>query len=186
MVITAKMVKDLRDSTGAGMMDAKTALVESNGDFEAASDWLKQKGLVKAQKKSGRIAAEGVIGVRVDRGNASIVEVNCETDFVAKNSEFQEMVRSLLEASKNVVIKNAHKIISQIRLHKEEYEINNLTKAVEVAEKALNSTLDFVKEGLTEVEIKSFLMQQLLKYIVGIFLMVWKTIKKKLKQYILL
>ena len=103
MVITAKMVKDLRDSTGAGMMDAKTALVESNGDFEAASDWLKQKGLVKAQKKSGRIAAEGVIGVRVDRGNASIVEVNCETDFVAKNSEFQEMVRSLLETSKNVV-----------------------------------------------------------------------------------
>ena len=88
------------------MMDAKTALVESNGDFEAASDWLKQKGLVKAQKKSGRIAAEGVIGVRVDRGNASIVEVNCETDFVAKNIEFQEMVRSLLEASKNVVSLN--------------------------------------------------------------------------------
>ncbi len=106
MVITAKMVKDLRDSTGAGMMDAKTALVESNGDFEAASDWLKQKGLVKAQKKSGRIAAEGVIGVRVDGGNASIVEVNCETDFVAKNSEFQDMVRSLLEASKNVVSLN--------------------------------------------------------------------------------
>ena len=100
------MVKDLRDSTGAGMMDAKTALVESNGDFDAASDWLKQKGLAKAQKKSGRIAAEGVIGVRVDRGNASIVEVNCETDFVAKNSEFQEMVRSLLEASKNVVSLN--------------------------------------------------------------------------------
>ena len=106
MVITARMVKDLRESTGAGMMDAKTALVESNGDFEAASDWLKQKGLAKAQKKSGRIAAEGVIGVRVDRGNASIVEVNCETDFVAKNSEFQEMVRSLLEASKNVVSLN--------------------------------------------------------------------------------
>ena len=106
MVITAKMVKDLRDSTGAGMMDAKTALVESNGDFEVASDWLKQKGLAKAQKKSGRIAAEGVIGVRVARGNASIVEVNCETDFVAKNSEFQELVRSLLEASKNVISLN--------------------------------------------------------------------------------
>ena len=73
-------------------------------------------------------------------------------------------MQAITNASKNVVIKNAHKIISQIRLHKEEYEINNLTKAVEVAEQALNNTLDFVKEGLTEVEIKSFLMQQLLKF----------------------
>ena len=102
MVITAKMVKDLRDSTGAGMMDAKTALVESGGDFEAASDWLRQKGLAKAQKKSGRIAAEGLIGVSVSGKSASILEVNCETDFVAKNNEFQGMVQSLLEIPKNV------------------------------------------------------------------------------------
>ena len=102
MTVTAKMVKDLRDATGAGMMDAKRALVETSGDFEAASDWLKQKGLAKAQKKSGRIAAEGLVGVKIDKNSASIIEANCETDFVAKNDEFQNMVTSILTASKNL------------------------------------------------------------------------------------
>ena len=102
MTVTAKMVKDLRDATGAGMMDAKRALVETTGDFEAASDWLKQKGLAKAQKKSGRIAAEGLVGVKIDKNSASIIEANCETDFVAKNDEFQNMVTSILIASKNL------------------------------------------------------------------------------------
>ncbi|PQM56901.1 MAG: elongation factor Ts [Rhodobacteraceae bacterium] len=102
MTVTAKMVKDLRDTTGAGMMDAKRALVETSGDFEAASDWLKQKGLAKAQKKSGRIAAEGLVGVKIDKNSASIIEANCETDFVAKNDEFQNMVTSILIASKNL------------------------------------------------------------------------------------
>ena len=102
MTITAKMVKDLRDSTGAGMMDAKKALVETGGDYEAASDWLRQKGLAKAQKKSGRIAAEGLIGIHLEKNGATIIEVNCETDFVAKNSEFQEMVHSILTASKDL------------------------------------------------------------------------------------
>ena len=102
MTVTAKMVKDLRDATGAGMMDAKRALVETSGDFEAASDWLKQKGLAKAQKKSGRIAAEGLVGVKIDKNSASIIEANCETDFVAKNDEFQNMVTSILIASKNL------------------------------------------------------------------------------------
>ncbi|MDG2355155.1 MAG: translation elongation factor Ts [Paracoccaceae bacterium] len=102
MTVTAKMVKDLRDATGAGMMDAKRALVETSGDFETASDWLKQKGLAKAQKKSGRIAAEGLVGVKIDKNSASIIEANCETDFVAKNDEFQNMVTSILIASKNL------------------------------------------------------------------------------------
>jgi len=102
MTVTAKMVKDLRDATGAGMMDAKRALVETSGDFEAASDWLKQKGLAKAQKKSGRIAAEGLVGVKIDKNSAAIIEANCETDFVAKNDEFQNMVTSILIASKNL------------------------------------------------------------------------------------
>jgi elongation factor Ts len=93
MSITASMVKELRESTGAGMMDAKKALTETSGDFEAAVDWLRTKGLAKAAKKSGRVAAEGLVAVAVDGPNGVAIEVNSETDFVAKNSEFQEMVR---------------------------------------------------------------------------------------------
>ena len=93
MAITASMVKELRESTGAGMMDAKKALTETSGDFEAAVDWLRTKGLAKAAKKSGRVAAEGLVAVSVDGPNGVAIEVNSETDFVAKNSEFQEMVR---------------------------------------------------------------------------------------------
>ena len=93
MSITASMVKELRESTGAGMMDAKKALTETSGDFEAAVDWLRTKGLAKAAKKSGRVAAEGLVAVYVDGPNGVAIEVNSETDFVAKNSEFQEMVR---------------------------------------------------------------------------------------------
>ena len=93
MSITASMVKELRESTGAGMMDAKKALTETSGDFEAAVDWLRTKGLAKAAKKSGRVAAEGLVAVSVDWPNGVAIEVNSETDFVAKNSEFQEMVR---------------------------------------------------------------------------------------------
>ena len=87
--ITAAMVKDLRESTGAGMMDCKAALTETNGDMEAAQDWLRKKGLSKAAKKSGRVAAEGLIGA-LTRGNKGVVvEVNSETDFVARNDQFQ-------------------------------------------------------------------------------------------------
>ncbi|KAJ56817.1 elongation factor Ts [Actibacterium mucosum KCTC 23349] len=92
MAITAAMVKELRDSTGAGMMDAKKALTETDGDMEAAVDWLRTKGLAKAAKKSGRTAAEGLVAVAVDGGKGVAVEVNSETDFVGKNAEFQEMV----------------------------------------------------------------------------------------------
>ncbi len=92
MAITAAMVKELRDSTGAGMMDAKKALVENDGDMEAAVDWLRTKGLAKAAKKSGRTAAEGLVAVSVAGGKGVAVEVNSETDFVGKNADFQEMV----------------------------------------------------------------------------------------------
>ena len=102
MAITAAMVKELRDSTGAGMMDAKKALTESNGDMEAAVDWLRTKGLAKAAKKSGRTAAEGLVAVAIDGGKGVAVEVNSETDFVAKNAEFQEMVASFAGAAINV------------------------------------------------------------------------------------
>ncbi|WP_027243948.1 translation elongation factor Ts [Leisingera daeponensis] len=101
MAITAAMVKELRESTGAGMMDAKKALVENNGDMEAAVDWLRTKGLAKAAKKSGRTAAEGLVAVVVEGGKGVAVEVNSETDFVAKNSEFQTMVAGIAKAALN-------------------------------------------------------------------------------------
>ena len=99
MAISASMVKELRESTGAGMMDAKKALQECDGDMQAAQDWLRAKGLSKAAKKSGRTAAEGLIGVAVDGGQGVAVEVNAETDFVAKNAEFQTLVRDITQAA---------------------------------------------------------------------------------------
>jgi elongation factor Ts len=92
--ITASMVKDLRDKTGAGMMDCKTALNETGGDMEAAIDWLRKKGISKAAKKAGRAAAEGLVGVAVGKGAGALVEVNAETDFVARNDEFKAFVKS--------------------------------------------------------------------------------------------
>ncbi|MBN9545825.1 MAG: elongation factor Ts [Alphaproteobacteria bacterium] len=92
--ITASMVKDLRDKTGAGMMDCKTALNETGGDMEAAIDWLRKKGISKAAKKAGRAAAEGLVGVAVGKGAGALVEVNAETDFVARNEEFKSFVKS--------------------------------------------------------------------------------------------
>ncbi|MGP9803880.1 translation elongation factor Ts [Paracoccus sp. NSM] len=102
MAITAAMVKELRETTGAGMMDAKKALTETNGDMEAAVDWLRTKGLAKAAKKSGRVAAEGLVAVAVKAGKGVAVEVNSETDFVGKNEEFQNMVRKIAQAALNV------------------------------------------------------------------------------------
>ena len=102
MAITAALVKELRDSTGAGMMDAKKALTENNGDMEAAVDWLRTKGLAKAAKKSSRTAAEGLVAVVVEGNRGVAVEVNSETDFVGKNAEFQEMVGSIAKAGLGV------------------------------------------------------------------------------------
>ena len=102
MAITAAMVKELREMTGAGMMDAKKALTETDGDQEAAIDWLRTKGLAKAAKKSGRTAAEGLVAVNVDGGKGVAVEVNSETDFVGKNADFQAMVSKIAGAAINV------------------------------------------------------------------------------------
>ena len=90
--ITASMVKELREMTGAGMMDCKNALSEVDGDVEAAIDYLRTKGLAKAENKAGRVASEGLVGVRSDGAKGAVVEVNSETDFVARNEKFQEMV----------------------------------------------------------------------------------------------
>ena len=102
MAITAALVKELRDSTGAGMMDAKKALTETNGDMEAAVDWLRTKGLAKAAKKSGRTAAEGLVAVAVKDGKGIAVEVNSETDFVGKNADFQKMVAGIADVATTV------------------------------------------------------------------------------------
>jgi len=99
MTISASMVKELRDQTGAGMMDCKAALTETNGDVEAAIDWLRAKGLSKAAKKAGRVAAEGLIGVASNADRAVMVEVNSETDFVARNADFQKLVTDIAQAA---------------------------------------------------------------------------------------
>jgi elongation factor Ts len=107
MEITAGMVKQLRDSTGVGMMDCKKALAETNGDMEAAVDWLRTRGLAKAAKKADRVAAEGLVGVATSGTKAAVVEVNSETDFVARNEQFQAIVGNVaklaLDADGDVV-----------------------------------------------------------------------------------
>ena len=95
MSISASLVKELREKTGAGMMDCKAALTETKGDIEAAIDWLRKKGLSKAAKKAGRVAAEGLIGISTAGTKGAVVEVNSETDFVARNEQFQEMVTNI-------------------------------------------------------------------------------------------
>ena len=102
MAITAAQVKELRDTSGAGMMDAKKALTETNGDMEAAVDWLRTKGLATAAKKSGRTTSEGLVGVHINTPHAVVVEVNAETDFVAKNADFQGLVTGIVKAAVDV------------------------------------------------------------------------------------
>ena len=97
--ITAALVKELRERTGAGMMDCKKALAENDGDIEASIDWLRTKGLAAAAKKAGRVAAEGLVGVSTDGIRGAVVEVNSETDFVAKNEQFQDFVRDVTEVA---------------------------------------------------------------------------------------
>ena len=100
--ITASMVKDLRDKTGAGMMDCKAALGETDGDMEAAVDWLRKKGLSKAAKKAGRVAAEGLIAIMVAPRKGAMVEVNSETDFVARNDHFQGLAKMIADVALGV------------------------------------------------------------------------------------
>ena len=97
--ITASMVKELRETTGAGMMDCKAALKEADGNMEQAIDWLRTKGLAKAAKKAGRVAAEGLVGIKTNGTTGVVVEVNSETDFVARNDQFQELVTKISETA---------------------------------------------------------------------------------------
>jgi elongation factor Ts len=133
--ITAAMVKDLREKTGAGMMDCKTALGETSGDMEAAIDWLRKKGLSKAAKKAGRVAAEGLIGVFVAPKKGAMVEVNSETDFVARNDHFQGLVKMIADVALN---------------HGEDIEVIKAAKAgtMTIAE-ALSSSIATIGENMT-------------------------------------
>ncbi len=96
-MISALLVKELREKSGAGMMDAKKALLETDGDLEAAQDWLRTKGLLKAEKKSSRVAADGLVGIRVHENEGMMIELNSETDFVATNKEFTDLVELILD-----------------------------------------------------------------------------------------
>jgi elongation factor Ts len=126
--ISAKLVKELRDKTGAGMMDCKKALKESDGDIPKATEWLRQKGLASADKKSGRVAAEGLVGSYIHTGGrvGVLVEVNCETDFVARREEFQDLVRNIamqVAACPNVEYVKVEDIPSEIAQKEKEIEM---------------------------------------------------------------
>ena len=126
MNITAEMVKNLREMTGAGMMDCKKALVETNGDMDKAVDYLREKGISKAAKKADRIAAEGLSNIFVDGNKAVVLEVNSETDFVAKNAEFQELVEKI---GKTILASDAKSVEDALALNVDGSTINDLIVA---------------------------------------------------------
>ena len=133
-MISASLVKELREKTGAGMLDCKKALEANNGDIDASIDWLREKGISKAAKKADRIAAEGLAAILTEGNNAVIVEVNSETDFVAKNEEFQNLVKEILET----IIKNDVKTLEEVlELKSSEGTINDLivAKTAKIGEK---------------------------------------------------
>ena len=148
--ISAKIVKELREKTSAGMMDCKKALQEANGDFAKAEEALKKKGLVTAAKKSGRIATEGIIEAYIHMGGklGILVEVNCETDFVARRSEFQELARSIamqIAACPQVQFINAADIPS---------EVSEKEKKIEMAKDDLGNKPLEIKEKIVEGRIQ--------------------------------
>ena len=144
--ISAKLVKDLRDKTGAGMMDCKKALAETNGDTEKAIEWLRQKGIASAEKKSGRTAAEGAVGSYIHTGArvGVLVEVNCETDFVARGEAFQELLRNVamqIAACPGVEYVSVDQIPS---------EVADKEKAIEMGRDDLAGKPDAMKEKIVE------------------------------------
>ena len=133
-MISASLVKELREKTGAGMLDCKKALEANNGDIEASVDWLREKGISKAAKKADRIAAEGTAAILIDGNNAVILEVNSETDFVAKNDEFKSLVSTLLET---IIKSEANTLEDVLALETAEGTINDLivAKTAKIGEK---------------------------------------------------
>lgn len=150
MNISASMVRDLREASGAGMMDCKKALSECNGDMEAAMDYLKEKGIAKAEKKGSRIAAEGLANIYVDGNKAVILEVNSETDFVSKNEEFTSMI----DIIGNAILKsNITTLEEALQISVEEGTINDLivAKTAKIGEKLSLRRLEVVEKSDDEV-----------------------------------
>ena len=149
-MISANLVKELREKTGAGMLDCKKALEATNGDLGAAVDWLREKGISKAAKKAERIAAEGTAAILVDNNKAVIVEVNSETDFVAKNEEFKELVNVIL----NTIINNDVKTVEEaLELETGSGKINDLIieKTSKIGEKLSLRRFEVVTKNNDEV-----------------------------------
>ncbi|HEY9710289.1 MAG TPA: translation elongation factor Ts, partial [Oculatellaceae cyanobacterium] len=144
--ISAKLVKELRDKTGAGMMDCKKALKESEGDIPKATEWLRQKGLASADKKSGRVAAEGLVGSYIHTGGrvGVLVEVNCETDFVARREEFQDLVRNI--AMQVAACPN----VEYVKVEDIPPEIAQKEKEIEMGKDDLAGKPDNIKEKIVQ------------------------------------
>ena len=149
-MITASLVKELREKTGAGMLDCKKALEETNGNIDAAIDWLREKGISKAAKKADRIAAEGVAAILTKGNKAVILEVNSETDFVAKNEKFTDMVNTLLET---IIDSDAKTVEEALELKTDEGTINDLitAKTATIGEKLSLRRFEIVTKTDSEV-----------------------------------
>ncbi|HPF83581.1 MAG TPA: translation elongation factor Ts [Bacilli bacterium] len=149
MMISASQVKELRESTGAGMLDCKKALEATNGEMQAAIDWLREKGISKAAKKADRIAAEGIAAIIIDGNVASIVEVNSETDFVAKNSEFTSMVE---EIGRTIIKNNPKTVEEALQLSCNEGTIQDLivAKTAKIGEKLSFRRFERIEKKDTE------------------------------------
>ena len=148
-MISASLVKELREKTGAGMMDCKKALEANEGNIEASIDWLREKGISKAAKKADRIAAEGIASILIDGNKAAIVEVNSETDFVAKNEEFTSMVDTIL---KTLINSDVKEVEDALNLDCGEGTINDLivAKTAKIGEKLSLRRFEVVTKSDTE------------------------------------
>ena len=153
--ITAKLVKELREKTGAGMMDCKKALVESDGDTAKAIEWLRKKGITSAEKKSGRVAAEGIIGSYIHTGGrvGVLVEINCETDFVARRDEFQALVKNV--AMQVAACPN----VEYVKVDDIPQEIVQKEKDIEMGRDDLGKKPDNIKEKIVQGRIEKRLKE---------------------------
>ncbi|MEA5452009.1 translation elongation factor Ts [Leptolyngbya sp. CCNP1308] len=153
--ISAKLVKDLRDKTGAGMMDCKKALKENDGDIEKSIEWLRQKGIASASKKEGRVAAEGIIGSYIHTGDrvGVLVEINCETDFVARRDEFKSLVRDV--AMQIVACPN----VEYVRVSDIPAEVSEKEKSIEMGRDDIANKPEAMREKIVEGRIQKRLKE---------------------------
>ena len=151
--ITAGLVKELREKSGAGMMDCKMALTENDGNIDLSIDWLRAKGITKAAKKSDRIASEGLIGSLIKNGSAAMIELNSETDFVARNDEFQDLLRGILEVS-----------IDNDEVESVQYQDTGRTVAEEINEKIATIGENIMLRRVTKYENIYFKLKYILSF----------------------